>query len=193
MLQHHVELPAQCEQAERPCEDDVLPAGWEENMQKALQTASTTFSTFAPAQYTALVQPLAKKPQISMYNRLMLKAEEKVAHACGFQWQERGPPGPNSGGCDENDTSKWRGQAFRANTQRWGNRGGKNADYFKEIHRYQKANGCDYPTAKRTIDEKWGGDPRKKDPNKMMADALQHAAATNRYSPMRARSSTDWT
>ena len=162
-------------------------------MTKALQTATATFRPSAPAQYSAPQRP-SNKRNIELYERLRLKSEEHVAHACGLKWNERGPPGPNSGPTnDNNDTSKWRGQAWRSNTGRWGNRGGKNAGDHSDIHRYQKAHGCDYHTAKRTIDEKYGGDPRKKDPDKMMAGALQHAAATNRYSPMGAGSSTDWT
>jgi hypothetical protein len=188
------EEPA-CEE-ESPCEGDyALPMGWEENMTKALQTATANFRPSAPAQDSA-PQQHSNKRRIDMYERLVLKSEEHCARACGLKWNERGPPGPNSGDKvpnDTNDTSKWRGQAWRINTGRWGNRGGKHADYHSDIARYQKANGCDYHTAKRTIDEKWGGDPRKKDPTKMMADALQHAAATNRYSPMGAGSSTDWT
>ena len=46
-------------------------------------------------------------------------SESILAYEADMKWQARGPPGPDAGG-----PSTWRGQNFRPNTQKWGNRGG---------------------------------------------------------------------
>jgi len=42
-----------------------------------------------------------------------------------MKFKQRGPPGPESGG-----PSSWGGQTWRSGSHRWGNRGGKNKDFY---------------------------------------------------------------
>ena len=50
------------------------------------------------------------------------------------RWQERGPPGPSDGGPE-----RWCGQVFRSTGNggqgRWGNRGGRNREYYARLYR----------------------------------------------------------
>jgi hypothetical protein len=65
---------------------------------------------------------------------MRLQAEEEAARRLGIPWQERGPPGPDSGGPDY-----WRGQTYRTGSAggqaRWGNRGGRHREYYAELAR----------------------------------------------------------
>ena len=70
-----------------------------------------------------------------------LAAEGEVARAMGMSWTERGPPGPNDGG-----PSEWRGQQWRKGTERWGNRGGVNQQWYQAVYFY-KGRGCTYDEA----------------------------------------------
>ena len=46
-----------------------------------------------------------------------------------MKFKQRGPPGPKDGG-----PKKWGGQAWRKQGNRWGNRGGKNKDFYTWLY-----------------------------------------------------------
>ena len=56
-------------------------------------------------------------------------SERAVAIQMGCKMKERGPPGPAEGG-----PTIWKGQAYRAAGDRWGNRGGSRREWFKLFH-----------------------------------------------------------
>jgi len=58
---------------------------------------------------------------------LVRKVEKAIIFKLGLPmaFSQRGPPGPKSGG-----PSEWGGQAWRENRGRWGNRGGKNKEFY---------------------------------------------------------------
>jgi hypothetical protein len=51
--------------------------------------------------------------------------ETDLAKSLNIPWRLRGPPGPTAEG------ERFRGQRWRANTERWANRGGHRRDWFK--------------------------------------------------------------
>ena len=65
-------------------------------------------------------------PEVMMY----YAAERDAASAAHVRWQQRGPPGPYSGGPEF-----WRGQTFRQGSGRWANRGGTNRSWYATFHR----------------------------------------------------------
>ena len=56
-----------------------------------------------------------------------LREEQQLAEDCGMTWAERGPA--------EGQVANWRGQAWRAGSQRYANRGGKNREYYRDLAR----------------------------------------------------------
>jgi len=63
---------------------------------------------------------------LGWHERRRLKHEEACATLYQMPWQNRGPA-PKAGA---ERPGFWRGQAFRAGTNRWANRGGRNKDYY---------------------------------------------------------------
>jgi hypothetical protein len=70
-----------------------------------------------------------------------IEIEKQITFEYGRKFGERGPPAPDEGGPE-----KWRGQVWRAESKRWGNRGGKNAAawkaHFMELNK-SKGGGAD--------------------------------------------------
>ena len=58
-----------------------------------------------------------------------LRVESEMAKQYGIPWQHRGPAGPHEGG-----PGTWRGQTFRAGSQKWATRGGAGAkrEHFRQ-------------------------------------------------------------
>lgn len=65
-----------------------------------------------------------------------LKAEEAVAKELGLKWHQRGPP-------VETTDFTWRGQAWRAGSERFANRGGRRRDWFVGYYK-AKAKGAEH-------------------------------------------------
>ena len=57
--------------------------------------------------------------------------ETRIAKQHGTPWKDRGPPG-------DEDVQFWRGQKWRANSKRWGNRGGKSASWYETYYSAMK-------------------------------------------------------
>ena len=80
-------------------------------------------------------QQRGQKRQLSEWELADLRAEGKAARASGVRWQDRGPGPPDS------PTDTWRGQAWRANSGRYANRGGSgrdNADWYLGYYRAKR-------------------------------------------------------
>jgi hypothetical protein len=60
-----------------------------------------------------------------------LRHEQEIAAESGTPWRDRGPV-PQSGAVRP---GFWRGQSWRAGTERWSNRGGRNKDYYAWLAR----------------------------------------------------------
>ena len=80
------------------------------------------------------VQPWAIRPgkrgrssDLSAEEVATLREEQQLAEDCGMTWAERGPA--------EGQVENWRGQAWRAGSQRYANRGGKNREYYRDLAR----------------------------------------------------------
>jgi hypothetical protein len=123
---------------------DAEGKDWQSPISDAEEEDWQSQSSHAYAQPTP--KPSTKRKyarEVSSREQALLKAEEEVSKAHCTPWQSRGPPGPWSQFCDEADGSQWRGQRYRAGEQRkgdkkgvgrWGNRGGGNREYYREIH-----------------------------------------------------------
>ena len=61
------------------------------------------------------------------------------------KFKERGPPGPEEGG-----PRKWRGQKWRDDSKRWGNRGGRDKAYRTWLHGGGKERGEPMPPRRKT-------------------------------------------
>ena len=80
------------------------------------------------------VQPWAIRPgkrgrssDLSAEEVATLREEQQLAEDCGMTWAERGPA--------EGQVENWRGQAWRAGSGRYANRGGKNREYYRDLAR----------------------------------------------------------
>ena len=58
----------------------------------------------------------------------VIEIEKKITFEYGKKFKERGPPAPDKGG-----PTTWRGQVFRQQGHRWGNRGGKYKEEWKQL------------------------------------------------------------
>lgn len=65
-----------------------------------------------------------------------LEAEAAAAREAGLRWQDRGPPPSETDGT-------WRGQRFRPEAGRWGNRGGALKDWYSAFYRAKSAGVAD--------------------------------------------------
>ena len=68
----------------------------------------------------------------------MLRDEQALAASHGVPWKERGPPGPAEGGPEV-----WRNQRYRAGSNRYANRGGKQRAYFQAKYGGQSSSSGD--------------------------------------------------
>ncbi len=66
-----------------------------------------------------------------------MRHEQALAEYGKLKWQRRGPVSPAEGG-----PRNWRGQSWRegsgGGTPRWGNRGGRNKEYYAQLAREGK-------------------------------------------------------
>ena len=56
------------------------------------------------------------------------KEETEVAHMFNIPWQLRGPPAPTA------DQKWFKGQRYRQNAERWGNRGGSRREWYSAYY-----------------------------------------------------------
>ena len=85
-----------------------------------------------PACVLEIIGAMRDNPASLDWNSKLVRAVEKaIIFKLGLKmkFKQRGPPGPQDGG-----PSRWGGQAWRKNSGRWGNRGGKNKQYWWWYH-----------------------------------------------------------
>ncbi len=63
---------------------------------------------------------------------LDLRAEQQAAAELGLTWKQRGPP-------PSEEQQTWRGQQYREGSQRWGNRGGSNKEWYVAYYKAKRA------------------------------------------------------
>jgi len=81
-----------------------------------------------PTRVKAVIGAMRDEPLSLDWNSPLVRGVEKaIIFKLGLKmkFKQRGPPGPDSGG-----PSSWGGQTWRSGSQRWGNRGGKNKDFY---------------------------------------------------------------
>ena len=77
-----------------------------------------------------------------------LREERLAADAEGLKWRDRGPAATE-------EVTRWRGQQFRAGSDRWANRGGANKDWWTTFYRARKV-GATKESATEQADAKHG-------------------------------------
>lgn len=81
--------------------------------------------------------PIGMRPNAYDWQDLdELEAETAAAREAGLRWQDRGPPPSETDGT-------WRGQRFRPEAGRWGNRGGALKDWYSAFYRAKSAGVAD--------------------------------------------------
>ena len=110
---------------------------------------------------------------LDWHERRRLKHEEACATLYQMPWQNRGPA-PKAGA---ERPGFWRGQAFRAGTNRWANRGGRNKEYYAWLAKNtdwkggkssgkSSSSGCNKGGKPSSGDGNKGGKPSSGDGNK---------------------------
>ena len=83
--------------------------------------------------------------------------EKAITFAHGRKFKDRGPPAPEEGGPE-----LWRGQKWRSSSQRWGNRGGKRKEAWKQFFADKKQrSGNDHSNDEENNASKDVGDVRE--------------------------------
>jgi hypothetical protein len=112
-------------------DEDRQPPPWRKKQRLVSpERPPPSSSTSAPSGY-----PPGMMESSSKYTpeQLMdVKAEAAVAMQLGLSWPERGPAGPSE------ESSTWRGQAWRQGSERWANRGGAKKEWFTAFYKAKR-------------------------------------------------------
>jgi hypothetical protein len=96
--------------------------------------AASIAESVAQLQHDATVAGVPLPQDIDWNSPEAIRIEQTIAFTYGRKFKDRGPPAPSEGG-----PSVWRHQAWREQSGRWGNRGGRKREFYDA--KYQSGTG----------------------------------------------------